>query len=43
MKKSKDLSLKMKEKGEVVAKDVGKNLKEAGKEIDKFGKKISAK
>jgi hypothetical protein len=43
MKKSKELSAKLKEKGRVVAEDIGKNLKEAGNEIEKFGKKISAK
>lgn len=43
MKKSKDLSLTLKEKGSVVAEDVGNNLKEVGKEIEKFGKKISVK
>ncbi|MHB8139551.1 MAG: hypothetical protein ACYDGO_14360 [Smithellaceae bacterium] len=43
MKKSRELSAKLKEKGSVVAKDIGKNMKEAGNEIEKFGKKISAK
>ncbi|HBI47940.1 MAG TPA: hypothetical protein DDX93_04400 [Smithella sp.] len=41
MKKSKELSLKLKKKGSVVAEDVGKGLKNAGDEIEKFGKKIS--
>lgn len=43
MQKSKDLSTKLKEKGRAVAEDVGKNLKETGNEIEKFGKKISPK
>ncbi len=43
MQKSKDLSGKLKEKGRAVAEDVGKNLKETGNEIEKFGKKISPK
>lgn len=43
MKKSKELSMKLKEKGRAAADDVGKGLKEAGNEIEKFGKKISPK
>ena len=43
MQKSKDLSTKLKEKGRAVAEDVGKNLKETGNEIEKFGRKISPK
>ena len=43
IKKSKELSLKMKKKGSLVAEDVGKGLKDAGNEIEKFGKKISPK
>jgi len=43
MQKSKDLSVKLKEKGRAVAEDVGKNLKETGNEIEKFGRKISPK
>lgn len=43
MKKSRDLSLKLKKKGSVVAEDVGKGLKATGDEIEKFGKKISSK
>ena len=43
MKKSKELSLKLKEKGSVVAEDVGKGLKDAGNEIEQFGKRISPK
>ena len=38
MKKSKDLSLKLKGKGSVVAGDVGKCLKDMRNEIEKFGK-----
>jgi hypothetical protein len=41
MKKSKELSLKLKKKSSVVAEDVGKSLKDAGNEIEKFGKRIS--
>jgi hypothetical protein len=41
--KSKELSLKLKEKSSVVAEDVGKGLKDAGYEIEKFGKRISPK
>lgn len=43
MKKSEELSLKLKEKSAVVAEDVGKRLKDAGNEIEKFGKKISSR
>lgn len=43
IKKSKDLSLKLREKGTVVAEDVGKGLKDAGNEIEKLGKRISPK
>lgn len=43
MKKSKELSLKLKKKGSLLAEDVGKELKNAGDEIEKFGKKISPK
>jgi hypothetical protein len=43
LKKSQELSLKLKKKGSVVVEDVGKGLKEAGNEIEKFGKKISPK
>jgi len=43
MEKSKELSLKLKKKGSVVAEDVGKRLKDAGNEIEKFGKIISPK
>lgn len=41
MQKSKDLSLKMKEKGRAVTEDIGKGLTETGNEIEKFGRKIS--
>lgn len=41
MKKSKELSLKLKKKSSVLVEDVGKGLKNAGDEIEKFGKKIS--
>jgi hypothetical protein len=41
--KSKDLSLKLKEKGSVIAKEVEKGLKETGSEIDKLRKRISSK
>lgn len=43
MKKANELSRKLKKKGSVLAEDVGKGLKNAGDEIEKFGKKISAK
>jgi len=43
MKKSEELSLKLKEKSSVVAEDVGKRLKDAGNEIEKFSKRISPK
>ena len=43
IKKSEELSLKLKEKGSVAAEDVGKKLKDAGNEIEKFGKKIAPK
>jgi hypothetical protein len=39
--KSKSLSLKLKEKGSVVAKDVEKGLKDTASEIEKLGKRIS--
>ncbi len=38
---SKNLSIKLKEKGNVIAKDVEKGLKDTGSEIEKFGKKIA--
>ena len=41
IKKSKDLSLRLKEKGSMVAVEVGKGLKDMGNEIEKFGKRIS--
>ena len=43
VKKSKDLSLKLKEKGAAVTDEVGKGLTEAGSEIEKFSKSISPK
>lgn len=43
MKKSRDLSQKLKKKGSVIAEDVGKGLKATGDEIEKFGKNISSK
>jgi len=43
MKKSEDISLKLKKKGSVVAEEVGKELKDMGNEIEKFGKRISPK
>jgi hypothetical protein len=43
LKKSQELSLKLKKKGSVIAEDVGKRLKDAGNEIEKFGKRISPK
>ena len=39
--KSKSLSLKLKEKGSVIAKDVEKGLKDTASEIEKLGKRIS--
>lgn len=41
--KSKELSLKLKKKGSMVAEEVGKALNDAGSEIEKFGKRISPK
>ncbi|MGD0021632.1 MAG: hypothetical protein ABSC54_04955 [Smithellaceae bacterium] len=43
MKKSEELSLKLKKKGAVMTEEVGKQLKDMGNEIEKFGKKISPK
>jgi hypothetical protein len=43
IKKSEDISLKLKKKGSVVAEEVGKGLKDMGNEIEKFGKRISPK
>jgi hypothetical protein len=43
MEKSEDLSLKLKKKGSLIAEEVGKGLKDAGNEIEKFGEKISPK
>lgn len=43
MEKSKELSLKLKKKGSVVAEDVAKGLKDTGTEIEKLGKRISPK
>ena len=43
LQKSRELSQKLKEKGRVIAEEVGKGLKETGNEIEKFGKKISPK
>ena len=43
MKKSEDISLKLKKKGSVVAEEVGKGLKDMGNEIEKFGERISPK
>ncbi|PKN17359.1 MAG: hypothetical protein CVU71_16410 [Deltaproteobacteria bacterium HGW-Deltaproteobacteria-6] len=40
LKKSRELSVKLKAKGRAVADDVGKGLKEAGKEIEQFGKNL---
>ena len=42
IKKSSELSRKLKKKSSVLAEDVGKGLKNAGDEIEKFGKKISS-
>jgi len=43
IKKSEELSLQLKKKSTVVADDVGKRLKDAENEIEKFGKRIAAK
>jgi len=43
MKKSEELSLKLKKKGAVMTEDVGKELKDIGNEIEQFGKRISSK
>ncbi|MEE9911014.1 MAG: hypothetical protein K4571_04750 [Deltaproteobacteria bacterium] len=42
LKKSEELSQKLKKKGGLIADDVSKGLKDAGNEIEKFGKKISS-
>ena len=41
MAKSEELSQKLKKKGRVVADDVSRGLKDAGNEIEKFGRKIA--
>lgn len=41
MKKSQEISLKLKDKSSLIAEDVGNGLKNAGNEIEKFGKRIS--
>ncbi|PKN70092.1 MAG: hypothetical protein CVU52_09210 [Deltaproteobacteria bacterium HGW-Deltaproteobacteria-10] len=41
MKKSDEISLKLQKKGNLIAEDVANRLKDAGNEIEKFGKKIS--
>jgi hypothetical protein len=41
MKKSDDISLKLQKKSNLIAEDVGNRLKDAGNEIEKFGKRIS--
>jgi hypothetical protein len=43
MEKSEELSLKLKKKSSLIAEEVGKGLKDAGNEIEKFGKRISPK
>jgi hypothetical protein len=43
MKKSKKLSLKLKKKGVVMTEEVGKQLKDMGNEIEKFGKRIPSR
>lgn len=40
VKKSKDISLKLKKKSSVIAEDVRKRLEDTGNEIEKFGKRI---
>jgi hypothetical protein len=40
MKNPQKLSLKLKKKGSTITEDVGKSLKDAGTEIEKFGKKF---
>jgi hypothetical protein len=41
MKKSEEISQKLKRKGRLITEEVGKGIQDAGKEIEKFGKKIS--
>jgi hypothetical protein len=43
MKKSEDLAQKLRKKGTLIADEVGKGLQSAGNEIDRLGKKISAR
>ena len=42
MKKSRELSLKLKQKGRLITEEVGKSLQAIGDEIEKFGKRISS-
>lgn len=41
MRKSEEIALKLKRKGRLITEEVGKGIQDAGKEIEKFGKKIS--
>ena len=41
MRKPEEIALKLKRKGRRITEEVGKGIQDAGKEIEKFGKKIS--
>lgn len=41
MRKSEEIALKLKRKGRLITEEVGRGIQDAGKEIEKFGKKIS--
>ncbi len=41
MQKSEEIVLKLKRKGRLITEEVGRGIQDAGKEIEKFGKKIS--
>lgn len=42
MKKSRELSLKLKQKGKLITEEAGKSLQAIGDEIEKFGERISS-
>ncbi len=41
MRKSEEIALKLQRKGRLITEEVGRGIQDAGKEIEKFGKKIS--
>lgn len=43
MKKSEALAVKLKQKGSLITEEVGKGLRDAGREIEDFGKRISSR